>query len=119
MARQLQRVDRGIATHETNECTLDIGIESAALHQLQVDAGREKSRAAGNDQMGDAAAVLARQQPFRRFGRKTRREILEQLHARAGAGKGAGPIEMRGVAFALRLEKWNSGAKCPSVPPCG
>jgi len=33
-----------------------------------------------------------------------RREILEQLHARARAGKGRGPIEMSGVAFALRLE---------------
>jgi hypothetical protein len=54
--------------------------------------------------MGDAATVLADQQPFRRFAGKIGSETLEQLHAGASAGKGSGSVEMGGVALSFRFK---------------
>jgi hypothetical protein len=54
--------------------------------------------------MGDAATVLADQQPFRRFAGKIGSESLEQLHAGASAGKGSGSVEMGGVALSFRFK---------------
>ena len=46
VARQLQGVDRGIASHEADDGALDRRRQAASLHQFEVDAGRGKAGAA-------------------------------------------------------------------------
>jgi hypothetical protein len=54
VARQLQRVDRGVAAHEADHGALDRVLQAAAGYQFEVYARRGKAGAGCDDQMGDA-----------------------------------------------------------------
>src|ERR1700722_16527596 len=52
----LKRVDGCVAAHESNKCTLDRRIELGKLDNFVVETGCVESRAAGDDDVGDALA---------------------------------------------------------------
>ncbi len=84
--------------------------------------GAEKPGAAGDDDMGDAGTVLARQQLFRRFHRQFGRRNFELLHARRGVGKRAQPVEAFRIhhrCHPRRAEERNSDGRCRCARPCG
>src|SRR3546814_1808196 len=46
MPRELQPVDRGMASHEAHDRALDSGVETQSSQEVEVDPGRVEARAA-------------------------------------------------------------------------
>src|ERR1019366_8102868 len=82
VSRELERIDRGIASHESDDRALDRRRQPAALDHVEIDAGSRKPSATGDQQMGDTAAIGAELEPFDGRCRKPWCLRLEQAHAR-------------------------------------
>ena len=102
VARQLERVDGGIAAHEADHGALDRARQLAALDHLVIEAGRREAGATGDQHMADAVALGAELQAFDRGLRQLGRVPLEAAHARGDIGEIAAQIEalaVDGLAF--------------------
>src|SRR6478736_5287147 len=98
VARDLERIDGGIAAHASDHGTFDRARKPAALDEVKIEAGRGETRAAGYQQVGDAFALRSELQAIDRGLRQRRRVLFEQPHARRRVGEIAARVE------ALRVE---------------
>src|ERR1700723_2157918 len=77
VAGQLERIDSGIAAHESDHGAFDRARKPAALDELEIEAGRREAGATGNQQMGDAVALRSKLQTIDRGLRQRWRVLFE------------------------------------------
>src|SRR3954452_11744776 len=117
VVRELERIDGGIATHESDHGTFDRARKPAALEQFEIEAGRGETGATGYQQMGDAVTLRSELQTIDRGLRQRRRVLFEQPHARRRVGESAAPVEaFRVEAIAFRHIAWRE-TRVPVLDP--
>src|SRR5579863_3437115 len=99
MARGLERIHGGIAAHEADHGALDRGAQAEMMDDVEVEARRVESGARSDDDVRDAAALIAGDgQLVERAARELRGKTLEELHAARSIRKSAAHVEVLGVA---------------------
>src|SRR5580704_6173007 len=91
--RQLQRVDRGIAAHETYHRALDRTRKSAPRDQLVIETGRRESGTGRDQQMRDTASFAVEFQALDGSACERRSTRLERAHARRRIWKISAGVE--------------------------
>src|SRR5262249_24160577 len=95
--RKLERVDRRIASHESDHCALDRRRQLAALDYIEIDPGSRKASATRDYQMGNTVMIGAEREFCDGRGRQLWSLPFEQSHARRGVRKLSSYIEGVGV----------------------
>src|ERR1039458_767894 len=94
VASGLERVDGGIAAHETDEGALDRGVEVEKLDDFVVESRRVQAGAAGDDDVSNALAFGVGERELQEGAtRELRSELSKGLHAAPRGGEIAGNEE--------------------------
>ena len=76
--RELERIDGGVAAHESDCGAFDRARKPTTLDEFEIKAGRGEAGATGYQQMGDAVALCSKLQTIDR-GLRQRRGVLFEL----------------------------------------
>ena len=99
MARGFESVDGGVAAHEADHGALDGGIEAEVVDDVEVEAGRVEAGAGGDDDVGDAAALVCGEgEIIQGVLCELRSEALEKFHAARGRREVSGNVDLLRVA---------------------
>src|ERR1700729_3372418 len=97
VTRELERIDGGVAAHESDCRTFDSARKPTALDEFEIEARRGEAGATGYQQMSDAVAVRSKLQTIDRGLRQHRRVLFEPPHPLRGVGEIAARIEALGI----------------------
>src|SRR6516162_9838312 len=96
---RLERVDSGVASHESNHGSLHGRVQTEMIDDVVIETGSVEAGAGGDNDMGDGFPLIWRQcQLVQSTGSELRREFLKGLHPACGVGKVSCCIEVFGVA---------------------